>query len=907
MLRSKRKVTSPRRQASLSVKKARASTNERMSLREKLLSLSEGLYNSFKKRMSEFHMINLSFHEYELGIRKLNENEADYILGPNEICFRDISERYCCHINSQSRDWVIRSLEERVDTVILNTPYRASTGFQISEEIDAVVPTIWSSIKHICCLKMEQFDKIGQFILSLCSSRIPSLLFPISGRLIVSFVQYAVDFDCLEVPWIFQSIISHLTQSTIADINGLLMSSKKADSDSMIASLVSLRESASCLSGIRDTSQRCLFVFLLKNIDSMLKSVQISAKCLLIAVSSISEAQAAKFLLLMGLHENPAQYLAKLLFCIGPLSWDPNSVESVRVLEPLQSEGSNEDLSRINYPVEFGLRGDSIKGQAIDDLLAFPRLIPFEQVIAGFSEARDLVFEVCGCPGTGKSITVARYAQRAAIGGKLVLWISSDQCKSMFKVVMMYNNIVVATEVALKYIDDFINKENLFHITVIDGVTDSDMNLAASVSSWARRTKRTAIIVRSEGMQGLKGTIKINSYRWEWDEYKKAMLDKKFWESIKKIFVSDPDLDSSVTLKSALSLPNDEPDREELIADAVEAVLQEKFFIAGGNARFMFALYVSDVKRVLDQSLRDLKTNFHISRTIPGQMRVINTIFASAVNDVMDFVSLYTIKQFKKICLGENLRNCWQVAKSLNNCGRGTIFQYAFETCIKDADEGVQVTRFTVGASIKENWTANSYKYYQGLVFANISSSLQRAIQQGKVLKDRQYFVCEECSSRKLTLINLDKHINEKHPEMFDELNNIPENINSYFAEVSKLVNGNLNPLENLDLEDNLWLIPDKDNEKVIDYIWLKDESEAFLVQVTVSHKHSILDYGYLTRIRDILRQKCPQLTAKFVVLVPSNVKFIFTKEQKDQLNHIGIPWSWARIEDGVLKDFEAQ
>ena len=195
------------------------------------------------------------------------------------------------------------------------------------------------------------------------------------------------------------------------------------------------------------------------------------------------------------------------------------------------------------------------------------------------------------------------------------------------------------------------------------------------------------------------------------------------------------------------------------------------------------------------------------------------------------------------------------------------------------------------------------------MVYADISNSFRRMIQQGLIARIGKLFHCSECMVSYPSLNDLDAHFKEVHSRKSEEMEKVEIDMSAYLSEIHRLLTDcAFRALESIDISsNNVWLIPEKENEKVIDYIWVKDEMEAFLLQVNVSTAHQISDHDYLLKIRDTLRLRCPDIKVHYVVLVPTNVTFRYTKRQQEIQQEKRISFGWARIQSESLAIFKGR
>ena len=659
------------------------------------------------------HLIELSLDDLNVLIPLLDTSEILYLKGCiSGTHLGPIINRFAGVLHSLARRWFIGMAQSRFSEIMRYSAFPITVS-SVADMIGKITQNIWCSIFHNCIHKPESFNKIAHVIFKFARLHHSNLELSFCARFFIGLVQHVIESDDAVNAEKYGKAMTIFSEQLLSDIDEILLESDSTQTNSIVHHIASIKDCQS-FDGIIGRSQRQLFLLTLKSIENLKiynQSSKInSAKFFLLPCTVVSEEKAQQFLNSRQSvsSENLVSHLAEFLTAIQHILWDSNAIDSFKILSPLRNKGEQLKLVRIDYPVEFGLRGDRVKGVNVKDLYVYcsEKVIANENLIEKLrseDQTEETVFEISGSPGTGKSITMARFAQKRAGNGEKLLWISSDQDKSIFKVVFAFPNIVLATEVSVKYITALVNKENLCELTVIDGMTDSDLNLASSAYSWARRTKRPAFIVRSEGLQGLKGTYSIKTFKWELEDYHQAMAERVFRESVSDILTSDSDLVSSIEFKQIGVLTEPESCKK-----ATETIINEKFAFAGGSARFMFAKKTKDVKMIINENIDKLTAYSSLSESNPGANRTINTLFATGPDSTLDFVSEYAANMFKEKNRGLSFTSFWKVAKKLNNSGRGTIFQHVFEEAICNHYEDISVTRFMQGSQVAETWSIGS-------------------------------------------------------------------------------------------------------------------------------------------------------------------------------------------------------
>ncbi len=240
------------------------------------------------------------------------------------------------------------------------------------------------------------------------------------------------------------------------------------------------------------------------------------------------------------------------------------------------------------------------------------------------SSAEDLlsvVGLVRGPPGTGKSTTTFAWTQALVSSeGKSVTWFHVDSGNVVYRVDFEKKNSDVAYRTrgqkTINTLEEEI-RDCTSAVLVLDGVKGNDTfksSLSPSVRVWAgmQAGKRTAVLVSSGAAQELHIEDSVNSQtrnemfqNWSWTledyvcAFKRARLNSNFGERVtKKRFVeSTPGNTAAVVGRTDLN-------------DGILSDIDDKYFYAGGCARYFFGFSTDAVKSDITSAVNSLnKTN----------------------------------------------------------------------------------------------------------------------------------------------------------------------------------------------------------------------------------------------------------------------------------------------------------
>jgi hypothetical protein len=197
-------------------------------------------------------------------------------------------------------------------------------------------------------------------------------------------------------------------------------------------------------------------------------------------------------------------------------------------------------------------------------------------------------------------------------------------------------------------------------IFVLDGLTtDSKNNLISLTLEWRSKfVKRRALIVSScqvtfhqQGMD-LINTIFVPS--WKFQDYESAINNDTFYDSVKHLFLYD--LEKS-------------------------EALSEKYFFAGGSARWMFYCHTETVMKNgknLIQQVSDLN-NLIYGTQRPQSPTAVNQLLAQFSDSDAFIVSQYVSREISKLCDSKFIRSATQHPLAINNpTFAGWIFEADF-------------------------------------------------------------------------------------------------------------------------------------------------------------------------------------------------------------------------------------
>ena len=207
-----------------------------------------------------------------------------------------------------------------------------------------------------------------------------------------------------------------------------------------------------------------------------------------------------------------------------------------------------------------------------------------------------------GPPGTGKSVTSFAFAMGLDRSKWFITWIHVTTCSPV--VVMQFNSNDGGTYQKC----GVINQEKLTnlicpvkgkcHIVFVDGIISQDVQQICRSRIECNRDSFRLVFVSSMASQfkikfedDLQWNVKrFNIASWTIAEYKSAIKDKIFFDSVKKF------LDSSLPVNYVED--EDEPNTEDLI--------NSKYYFAGGSSRYMFVLYTEEVIMSLESALKEV-------------------------------------------------------------------------------------------------------------------------------------------------------------------------------------------------------------------------------------------------------------------------------------------------------------
>ena len=545
----------------------------------------------------------------------------------------------------------------------------------------------------------------------------------------------------------------------------------------------------------------------------------------------------------------------------------------------------------IKYPELLALRGSTVKGPAVEQMQVFIRPCMsdcFKKIEAEFKAGANYV-ELEGPPGIGKSIAIAHWSQQLASSGSSVCWISLiDQATVIF----MRPSICLHVIMDVSKLVDVLNCEVHCDLTVIDGVTATNCNhIIEAAVGMADRHKTKIVFCRSEGTGDLKEAPSFSLTGWTLDEYRTASKNPTFLKPFLNLLANDAELDSSLQLREALET-NDEF-REEIIQAALDDVIDSKFAVAGGNARYFFAFDSSTVKRKIDSSLRRIFGTVREPSLQAVNLKVVNSIFTRSKCLQSDFVSRYAAQRFVDLQSEVYAQSMWQYTKHLTHSAIGSVFQFLAEKQVRNREP----FKVLQEGRLSEHWPVESFTEYYSARIAHLEPPVRVAIQNGLIERNGNSFTYDCRNFR--SIISLRKYICSQRKNRSKQRNSL-----KFMTGAQRVFSGkDLRALELIDIRtnQNAWILTMKVNEPVLDMIRIVSETEAWILQLTISDKHAIADYSYIQEMQDVLTGWLPKLKLNFAVIVPKNKTFSYTSEQKSSLDKLKVKSTWFSVDEGPL------
>ena len=537
-------------------------------------------------------------------------------------------------------------------------------------------------------------------------------------------------------------------------------------------------------------------------------------------------------------------------------------LDSVQI-PPLKED----EFYQIAYPELMGLRGPKVKGPLVKDMYVYIRPCVKEcyEELSKLLLSGAKYIELHGPPGIGKSTSIAYWAQLVASTGVSVCWISLSEAPMIF---IMMPSTLCSVRVNTNQVIDILNSSSLCDINAAD----------------QNRTK--VIFCTSDGQLDIKGADSITLDGWTLNEYRFVSRNLAFISPFLDLLSHDEELISSPALKDAIC-------EKEGVEDALKELIDEKFFFAGGNARFFFAFDTAYIKLTIEKCLRRMCGSVQEEALKAVNIKIVDSIFTRVNSTVSDFVSKFAAQLFVELQFDNYAKGMWNYTQHLTNSALGAVFQFLSEKQIKLKRKFIVLKE---GDHLEELIVDDFSQYYFARV-KSIGRALRAALQAGHVMRTDQGFVfrSEEDKFFK-TLSNLNKHL-PSEPTSFKP------DAQMFQRYALQVVSGrDLEALELIDVRrSNFWILTSRVNEPVIDMIRIVSETEAWLIQLTIAETHEISDYKYINDLRSILKEWLPGVELTFAVIVPKNRRFCYSDEQKKILAAMGVTSTWYSINDGPL------
>ena len=800
--------------------------------------------------------------------------------------------------------------------IALDIKYPISQWFQKwNNSLGNVSTEFWKRLAEILPTIQAPFSRIVLAVHDVISKATDIKLDPRAVELLLIFVHgKAMEDPCaIEYPPYFL----HSATDPIA----VSLSEKLTDIDAskrlFIYSTIASWPDMNLLSNLRDVANVSLFV---ETVSSMHKLWPLMQRKLegkhftrsqsgtttlryriLSAVASLNESTAGFALyFLKSRQKNWLEILSEFLLAISQLFGDPLCLNSMEFFEPIPVQRGDTLSSELLHAGALRLRGNPDKGQIPEVLeLVYTDEVKRIQLLLEDYRENARFADIHGPPGIGKSIMIADWIEKIVPTGIRVTWISCEGTNKSASVLIGTDSFIISARVNVEFLFQVAFLNNLSSITIADGVRKHHDDVCEIIKEWSATNHTCGILVRSDSSKPTNGAMVERIRGWELSDYRKALTIKRFRDSILELFAKDDLFADEFDFFN--SLPDKtEKLKEEILNDCIE----KKIKIAGGSARFMFAISSISVKKIIDEKLRTVISNLDQSCVQPVTFDAINTVFAYDAKGTFGFVSEYAENQFFEMHGLAYYKEHWLVVTRLGNVVIGIYFEKAIIQMIREG-RSLKVKAIKGGASEADTWSVNNHAEYSNLKSVDVSDSMRRAIQQKLIRKDQNFYCCPEkriCCQKYRALEKLDKHILEKHIPFCKKALKIRQDKKKEIENMSKLreIQDDYS-LERLDISTakDMWLIP-RGNQKVFDLIRVINKKEIWFIQVTVSHYHSLCDSKIFRNILSILN--APLAEIKYVVLVPSKVHFNLTSDQRQELDNQGVSFALFKIhEDSEL------
>ena len=274
---------------------------------------------------------------------------------------------------------------------------------------------------------------------------------------------------------------------------------------------------------------------------------------------------------------------------------------------------------------------------------------------------------IFGAPGVGKSILVWMWAcDEFLTNKKKVLWVHLRKMRFSQSVLMSGGEVFKVEDTDADYV--------LFSdadIIVVDGVTEGEsQEYTRNLFYWeGYRKHRKCVQVASTQLRINKVDDKIDKILrfklppWTLQEYITACRDREFYNEVSCMF---EDLREGAANEDIASLKDE--DREDVIA--------EKFFYAGGSARWMFNFTTKQVmEEIMDESQKVDSFNTLIkggggdaSKSTVNHLWVEYPVASGGgLKKSFFFVSQYVAREMLRLCGAADMKLLYTMARDLRN------------------------------------------------------------------------------------------------------------------------------------------------------------------------------------------------------------------------------------------------
>jgi len=301
-----------------------------------------------------------------------------------------------------------------------------------------------------------------------------------------------------------------------------------------------------------------------------------------------------------------------------------------------------------------------------------------------------------GPPGTGKSILVWLWAcKKATTKSVLYLRILAAQ---LCQACLLGNGKIVGS---FRFVqDDFLNFIDDFDvgILIVDGITSEEKSLIGLSDYWMNKgSERSVIVVTSQRIffwkeiSDVLHLSKVDMPSWTLKEYQKACENEKFYNDV------------------VLNLTNENEKTEKIIG---------KYFLAGGSARWMFALCPSKVINQVMVSLEKLVDSISLFIGTQGgrSSDAVNHLLQRDSKGKSFLVSEFVIRELAKKCEPAFVREATRFSILLQNPSfDGWVFELDFLMQLRQASapsKDHEIVLFNEQNGIEVKWLVPNYVHF---------------------------------------------------------------------------------------------------------------------------------------------------------------------------------------------------